>query len=175
MYRVGQPSAALSRCGCCIPLAGEGGVRDCARRSVSERNRRKAALSAEITQEGIHRRLKPNSESCVSDVWKPSPKQARLIRHRRRFAGFPAPLKSNIFRTFTSSENKGNGEKRFFRPVAPPVFGGKAHGNRLGRRWKAKRRRERKESFDTLKQLSQTGTARSAAAAFFAGRHGHFH
>ena len=54
---------------------------------------------------------------------------------------FPAPLKSNIFRTFTSSENKGNGKKRFFRPVAPPVFGGKAHGNRLGRRWKAKRRR----------------------------------
>ena len=25
----------------------------------------------------------------------------------------------------------------------PPVFGGKAHGNRLGRRWKAKRRRGR--------------------------------
>ena len=31
-------------------------VRDYARRRVSERNRRKAALSAEITQEGIHRR-----------------------------------------------------------------------------------------------------------------------
>ena len=29
-------------------------VRDYARRRVSERNRRKAALSAEITQEGIH-------------------------------------------------------------------------------------------------------------------------
>ena len=35
-----------------MPLAGEGGVRACARRRVSERNRRKAALSAEITQEG---------------------------------------------------------------------------------------------------------------------------
>ena len=35
-------------------------VRDYARRRVSERNRRKAALSAEITQEGIHRRPKPN-------------------------------------------------------------------------------------------------------------------
>ena len=33
----------------------------------------------------------------------------------------------------------------------------------------------RKEFFDTLKQLSQTGTARSAAAAFFAGRHGRFY
>ena len=31
-------------------------MRDYARRRVSERNRRKAALSAEITQEGIHRR-----------------------------------------------------------------------------------------------------------------------
>ena len=59
------------------------------------------------------------------------------------------------------------GKKRLFRPVAPPVFEGKAHGNRLGRRWKAKCRRERKDFFDTLKQLSQTGTARSAAAAFF--------
>ena len=38
--------------GCCIPLAGEGRARDCARRRVSERNRHKAALSAEITQEG---------------------------------------------------------------------------------------------------------------------------
>ena len=104
--RVGQPLAAVPLYGCRIPLAGKGCVRDYARRRVSERNRRKAALSAEITQER-----------------------------------FPAPLKSNIFRTFTSSENKGNGEKRFFRPVAPPVFGGKAHGNRLGRRWKAKRRR----------------------------------
>ena len=45
--------------GCCIPLAGEGCARDDARRRVSERNRRKAALSAEITQEGIHRRLRP--------------------------------------------------------------------------------------------------------------------
>ena len=31
-------------------------VRDYARRRVSGRNRRKAVLSAEITQEGIHRR-----------------------------------------------------------------------------------------------------------------------
>ena len=169
MYRVGQPSAALSRCGCCIPLAGEGGVRDCARRSVSERNRRKAALSAEITQEGIHRRLKPNSESCVSDVWKPSPKQARLIRHRRRFAGFPAPLKSNIFRTFTSSENKGNGEKRFFRPVAPPVFGGKAHGNRLGRRWKAKRRRGAKRLFRHVEAAIADGHGPFCGGCFFCG------
>ena len=38
-------------------------VRDYARRRVSERNRRKAALSAEITQEGIHRRPKPTSGS----------------------------------------------------------------------------------------------------------------
>ena len=75
-------------------------VRDYARRRVSERNRRKAALSAEITQEGIHRRLKPNSESCVPAVWEPSSKQTHLIRHRRRFAYFPALLKSLVFRTF---------------------------------------------------------------------------
>ena len=47
--RIGQPLAAVPLYGCCIPLAGEGCVRDCARRRVSERNRRKAALSAEIT------------------------------------------------------------------------------------------------------------------------------
>ena len=44
-----QPLAALPLYGCCIPLAGEGCVRDYAHRRVSERNRRKAALSAEIT------------------------------------------------------------------------------------------------------------------------------
>ena len=71
-----------------------------ARRRVSERNRRKAALSAEITQEGIHRRLRPNSGYCVSAVWEPSSKQACFIRHRRRFACFPASLKSLVFRTF---------------------------------------------------------------------------
>ena len=76
-------------------------VRDYARRRVSERNRRKAALSAEITQEGIHRRLKPNSGYEVSAVWEPSSKQARFIRHWRHVACFPAPLKYNIFRTFT--------------------------------------------------------------------------
>ena len=38
--------------GCRIPLAGKECVRDYARRRVSERNRRKAALGAEITQEG---------------------------------------------------------------------------------------------------------------------------
>ena len=86
--------------GCCIPLAGERCARDYARRRISERSRRKAALSAEITQEGIHRRLRPNSGYCVSAVWEPSSKQARLIRHRRRFAYFPALLKSLVFRTF---------------------------------------------------------------------------
>ena len=50
--KVGQPSAALPLYGCRIPPAGKGCARDCARRRVSERNRRKAALSAEITQEG---------------------------------------------------------------------------------------------------------------------------
>ena len=69
----------------------------CARRRVSERNRRKAALSAEITQEGIHRRLKPISGYFISADWEPSSKQACFIRHRRRFACFPAPLKSRIF------------------------------------------------------------------------------
>ena len=78
--KVGQPLAAVPLYGCCIPLAGEG----CARE----------------TQEGIHRRLRPNSGYCVSAVWEPSSKQARLIRHRRRFAYFPAPLKSLVFRTF---------------------------------------------------------------------------
>ena len=119
MYRVGQPSAALSRCGCCMPLAGEGGVRACARRRVSERNRRKAALSAEITQEGetgdappvadeasMFRGRPPNSEYAVSAVW-----------------------------------------------LGPTVYSRSMRG--------------RKDFFDTLKQLSQTGTARSAAAAFF--------
>ena len=48
--------------------------------------------------------------------------------------GFPAPLKSNIIRTCKSSDNKGNGKKRFFRPVAPPVSGRFTPGNRLGRR-----------------------------------------
>ena len=101
MYRVGQPSAALSRCGCCMPLAGEGGVRDCARRRVSERNRRKAALSAEITQEGetgdappvadeasMFRGRPPNSEYAVSAVWlgptvegEVPPGAKRIFRH----------------------------------------------------------------------------------------------
>ena len=40
------------------------------------------------------RRLKPISGYCISADWEPSSKQARLIRHRRRFACFPAPLKS---------------------------------------------------------------------------------
>ena len=101
MYRVGQPSAALPRCGCCMPLAGEGGVRACARRRVSERNRRKAALSAEITQEGetgdappvadeasMFRGRPPNSEYAVSAVWlgptvegEVPPGAKRLFRH----------------------------------------------------------------------------------------------
>ena len=100
MYRVGQPSAALSRCGCCMPLAGEGGVRDCARRRVSERNRRKAALSAEITQEGetgdappvadeasMFRGRPPNSEYAVSAVWLGPTVYSRSMRgssYRRR-------------------------------------------------------------------------------------------
>ena len=71
-------------------------VRDYARRRVSGRNRRKAVLSAEITQEGIHRQLKPISGYCISADWEPSSKQARLIRHWRRFACFPAPLKYNL-------------------------------------------------------------------------------
>ena len=44
--KVWQPLAALPLYGCRIPLAGKGRARDCARRRVSERNRRKAALSA---------------------------------------------------------------------------------------------------------------------------------
>ena len=70
---------------------------------------------ARETQEGIHRRLKSNSESCVSAVWEPSSKQARLIRPRRRFARFPAPLKSIFSELCKSSENGLSGEKRFFR------------------------------------------------------------
>ena len=50
--KVWQPLAALPLYGCRIPLAGKGRARDCARRRVSERNRRKAALGAEIPQEG---------------------------------------------------------------------------------------------------------------------------
>ena len=92
--KVGQPLAAMPLYGCCIPLAGEGCARDYARRRVSERNRRKAALSAEITQERIHRRLKPISGYFISADWEPSSKQTRLIRHRRHFVCFPAPLKS---------------------------------------------------------------------------------
>ena len=41
-------------------------------------------------------RPKPTSGSCVSAGWEPSSKQARLIRHWRRFACFPAPLKYNL-------------------------------------------------------------------------------
>ena len=37
----------------------------------------------------MHRRLKPISRSCVSADWEPSSKQARFIRHWRRFACFP--------------------------------------------------------------------------------------
>ena len=84
-----------------MPLAGEGGVRACARRRVSERNRRKAALSAEITQEGetgdappvadeasMFRGRPPNSEYAVSAVWlgptvegEVPPGAKRLFRH----------------------------------------------------------------------------------------------
>ena len=79
----------------------------------------KAALSAEITQEGIHRRLKPSSESCVSAVWEPSSKQARLIRHRRCFACFPAPLKSLVFRTFIKVlKTCSAGRKSLFAPLS---------------------------------------------------------
>ena len=49
---------------------------------------------ARETQEGIHRRLKPISGYFISADWEPSSKQACFIRHRRRFACFPAPLKS---------------------------------------------------------------------------------
>ena len=113
--KVGQPLAAVLLYGCCIPLAGKECARDYARRRVSERNRRKAALSAEITQEGIHRRLRPNGGYAISAVWEPSSKQARFIRHQRRFACFPALLKSAIFGTFISSENRFSGEKILFR------------------------------------------------------------
>ena len=88
-------------------------VRDYARRRVSERNRRKAALSAEITQEGIHRRLKPISGYFIFADWEPSSKQACFIRHRRRFACFPAPLKSIFSVLCKSSENGLSGEKIF--------------------------------------------------------------
>ena len=73
----------------------------------------KAALSAEITQEGIHRRLKPISGYFIFADWEPSSKQACLIRHRRRFACFPAPLKSIFSVLCKSSENGLSGEKIF--------------------------------------------------------------
>ena len=98
--KVGQPLAAPPLYGCRIPLAGEGGARDYARRRVSERNRRKAALSAEMTQEGETGEAPP-----VAD-------EASLFRGRLPFFGRLAPgkrlgrqrisslLKSTIFRTF---------------------------------------------------------------------------
>ena len=73
--RVGQSLAAVPLYGCCIPLAGEGCVRDYAHRRVSERNRRKAALSAEITQEGETGDAPP-----VAD-------EASMFRGRRSAAG----------------------------------------------------------------------------------------
>ena len=54
---------------------------DCARRRVSERNRRKAALSAEITQEGETGEAPP-----VAD-------EASLLRGRLPFSGRLAPGK----------------------------------------------------------------------------------
>ena len=126
MYRVGQPSAALSRCGCCMPLAGEGGVRDCARRRVSERNRRKAALGAEITQEGETGEAPPGAD------------EASLFR------GWPP--------------NSGYAVSAVW--LGPTVYSRSMRG--------------RKDFFDPLKQLSQTGTARSAGLLFLWGGMGDF-
>ena len=98
--KVGQPSAALPLYGCCIPLAGEGCARDDARRRVSERSRRKAALGAETTQDGIHRRLKPNSESCVSAVWEPSSKQPSPDPPPAALRPFPCAIEILSFQNF---------------------------------------------------------------------------
>ena len=96
MYRVGQSLAAVPLYGCCI--AGEGCVRDYAHRRVSERNRRKAALSAEITQEGetgeappgadeasLFRGWPPNSGYAVSAVWLGPTVYSRSMRGRKDF------------------------------------------------------------------------------------------
>ena len=74
-------------------------VRDYARRRVSERNRRKAALSAEITQEGetgdappaadtasLFRGRPPNSEYTVSAVWLGPTVYSRSMRGEKTFS-----------------------------------------------------------------------------------------
>ena len=81
----------------------------------AERNRRKAALSAEITQEGIHRRLKPNSESCVSAVWKPSSKQPSLDPPPAALRLFPCAIKILNFQNFYKVlKTCSTGRKDFF-------------------------------------------------------------
>ena len=90
-------------------------ARDDARRRVSERNRRKAALSAEITQEGIHRRLKPNGESCVSAVCEPSSKQPSLDPPPAALRLFPCAIKILSFQNFYKVlKTCSTGRKDFF-------------------------------------------------------------
>ena len=68
--KAGQPLAAVPLYGCRIPLAGKACARDYARRRVSERSRRKAALSAEMAQERkqVKRRQWRIKQACFEEV-----------------------------------------------------------------------------------------------------------
>ena len=97
-------------------------VRDYARRRVSERNRRKAALSAEITQEGetgdappvadeasMFRGRPPNSEYAVSAVWLGPTVYSRSMRGRKDFFD---PLRPRFSRAKHTETGWADGGRR---------------------------------------------------------------
>ena len=118
--KVGQPLAAVLLYGCCIPLAGKECARDYARRRVSERNRRKAALSAEITQEGETGEAPPVADEARAVSRKAPIFRTSCARKTVRSATYFFAIKILSFQNFyevlkTCSE----GRKDFFDTLEP--------------------------------------------------------
>ena len=122
--KVGQPLAAPPLYGCRIPLAGEGCARDYARRRVSERNRRKAALSAEITQEGETGEALPVADEARAVSRKAPGFRAQDARKPVRSATYFFAIKILSFQNFYEVlKTCSAGRKDFFDTLEPAAFG----------------------------------------------------
>ena len=100
--------------GCRIPLAGEGCARDYARRRVSERNRRKAALSAEITQEGETGEAPPVADEARAVLRKTPVFRASCARKTVRSATYFFAIEIISFQNFYKALKTGSAGRKDF-------------------------------------------------------------
>ena len=119
--KVGQPLAAAPLYGCRIPLAGKGCARDCARRRVSERNRRKAALGAEITQEGETGEAPPVVDEARAVSRKAPVFRTSCARKTVRPATYFFTIEILSFQNFYKVLKTGSAGRKFFDTLSAAV------------------------------------------------------